>query len=195
MRKYRSIGLVAACWLLAGCSVVQGPPPETYDLTAPTEFSGKVGSTRAQILIANPTSVSVLDSERILLRPEPSVVTYLKGAQWTDKLPKLLQTRIVQSFENTGRVRAVGRPGEGLLINYQLVLDIRNFEVDTATGLAVVAIGVKLMNDRNGRVLATRQIGGQASIYGTSNDEMVDALDSASQAAIDQLVRWTLSKI
>lgn len=195
MMKRKSIGIAAACFLLAGCAVVQGPPPETYDLTAPSEFSGSVGSTRAQLLVANPTSVSVLDSERILLRPGPNVVTYLKGAQWTDKLPKLLQTRIVQAFENTGRVRAVGRPGEGLLINYQVVIDIRNFEVNTDTGLAQVLLSVKLMNDRNGRVVATRQVGGQATLMGSDNDELVEALDAASQAAIDQLVRWTLSRI
>ncbi|MCB1477383.1 MAG: ABC-type transport auxiliary lipoprotein family protein [Tepidamorphaceae bacterium] len=191
----RSIGAIAACFLLAGCAVVQGPPPETYDLTAPRDFSGKVGGTRAQLLIANPSSVSVLDSERIVVRPDPYVVTYLKGAQWTDKLPKLLQTRIVQAFENTGNVRAVGRPGEGLLIDYQVVLDIRNFEIDSSSGTAQVLISAKIMNDRNGRVLASQQIGGQASINGGGNDEMVAALDSASQAAIDQLVRWTLAKI
>lgn len=195
MRGHRGIGAIAACFLLAGCAVVQGPPPETYDLTAPRDFSGRVGGTRAQLLIANPSSVSVLDSERIVLRPDPYVVTYLKGAQWTDKLPKLLQTRIIEAFENTGNVRAVGRPGEGLLIDYQLVLDIRNFEVDTSSGLAQVLISAKVMNDRNGRVLATRQIGGQASVSGNDKDEMIAALDAASQAAIDQLVRWTLSRI
>lgn len=195
MRSHRGIGALAACFLLAGCAVVQGPPPETYDLTAPRDFSGKVGGTRAQLLISNPSSVSVLDSERIVVRPDPYVVTYLKGAQWTDKLPKLLQTRIVQAFENTGNVRAVGRPGEGLLIDYQIVLDIRNFEIDSSSGTAQVLISAKIMNDRNGRVLSSQQIGGQATISGSGNDEMVAALDSASQAAIDQLVRWVLAKI
>ncbi|MCB1472984.1 MAG: membrane integrity-associated transporter subunit PqiC [Rhodobiaceae bacterium] len=197
MSGIRSIGVVAACLLLSACALAKppGPVPETYDLTAPTEFSGRVGGTRAQLLIANPTSVSVLDTERIVLRPDPTVVTYLKGAQWTDKLPKLVQSRLVEAFENTGRIRAVGRPGEGLLIDYQLVIDIRAFEVDTSAGLARVVFSLKLMNDRNGRVLASRQVGGQASVSSSDKDELVLALDAASRAAMDQAVRWTLAKI
>ena len=196
MGRVRSIGAVFACALLAGCALVQPPKPapETYDLTAPSSF-GQIGSSRAQLLIANPSSVAVLDTERIVLRPDPVVVTYLKGAQWTDKLPRLVQIRIVEAFENTGRIRAVGRPGEGLLIDYQLVLDIRRFEADTATGLAVVEISAKLLNDRNGRVVATQLVGGQASLAGSGKDEIVLALDAASQAAMERIVTWTLRRI
>ncbi len=197
MGRVRSIGAVVACaLLLAGCALLQppGPAPETYDLTAPSDF-GRIGSSRAQLLIANPSAVGVLDTERIVLRPDPAVITYLRGAQWADKLPRLVQIRLVEAFENTARIRAVGRPGEGLLIDYQLVLDVRRFEADTNSGLAIVEFSAKLLNDRNGRVVATRLIGGQASIAGSGKDEIVLALDAASQAAMQRLVAWTLGRI
>ena len=42
--------------------------------------------------------------------PAPAAINYLSGAQWSDRAPKLVQARLVDSFRNSGRVRSVGMP-------------------------------------------------------------------------------------
>ena len=57
---------------------------------------------------------------------------YLAQSQGSDRLPRMVQLRLLQAFENTGRIGAVGVPGQGLAIDYQLVMEIRRFEIDVA---------------------------------------------------------------
>ena len=75
--------------------------------------------------------------------------------QWSDRLPRLVQSRLVQTLERSGRFRAAGRPGQGLATDRQLVVDIRAFDYRPNEGKVVVALGVKTMDDRSGRVLST----------------------------------------
>ena len=96
---------------VAGCtSLIAGAPSAIYDLSAPGEPSGAEG--RAQVLVPEPTTVRALDTDRIAARPSPAEYAYLPGAVWADRLPKLLQTRLVQTLQNSGRARAVAVPAE-----------------------------------------------------------------------------------
>ena len=95
---------------LAGCtSLIAGAPSAIFDLTAPGDAAGTQGS--AQVLVPEPTTVRALDTDRIAARPTPSEYAYLPGAVWSDRLPKLLQTRLVQTLQNSGR--AARRRGAG----------------------------------------------------------------------------------
>jgi len=170
---------------LAGCS---SAPPTTYDLTAAP--AARVNPTRSVIVIAEPTTVSILDSERIVVRTSAGSVAYLSGAQWADRLPKLLQSRIIQSFENARAVGSVGRPGDRLIAAAQLNADIRAFEVQEKSGEAVVEISVKLVNDRTGRVLSGQLFSARAPAGSISGATAAQALDQAAKAVLAQIVVW-----
>ena len=53
---------------------------------------------------------------------------------WGDKLPRIVQSKLVEAFENSGKLGGVGMPGQGLAIDYQIVTDIRSFEIDASNG-------------------------------------------------------------
>jgi len=72
------------------------------------------------------------------VRYDPQSVAYLTGAQWADKLPSLVQSRLIESFQNAHLLREVGRPG--MLADFNLQTSIRRFELDTAQSAAVVEI-------------------------------------------------------
>ncbi|MGE0586146.1 MAG: ABC-type transport auxiliary lipoprotein family protein [Flavobacteriaceae bacterium] len=191
------LGMLAAATAvaLAGCGgVLSGPPPDTYDLTAPGDF-GSIGSTRAQILVPVPTALASLDTERIVVRPEPAVINYLSGAQWADKLPRLFQARLVEAFDQSGRVARVGRTGEGLVADYQILAEIRAFHADPAAGVAIAEIAVRIVNDRSGRIVASRTFSREAPLTGKGGSEIVAALDAAMRAAMTDIVGWTVSRI
>ena len=50
-------------------------------------------------------------------------------AKWSDLLPLVLQARMLQSFENAGLMRQASRPLDGLNADFQLVTEIRKFDL------------------------------------------------------------------
>jgi cholesterol transport system auxiliary component len=175
---------------LAGCTtLISGPPSNIFDLTAPGDVKAPRGG--LQVLVPQPTTVRALDTDRIAARPSPTEYAYLPNAVWSDNLPKLLQARLVETLQNSGRVRAAATPGQGLLIDYQLLVDVRAFEI-TSEG-AVADFAVRLMNDRNGRVLKSRVFRYGVQIAARDNANMVAALDKAMDLAFADIVKWALS--
>jgi cholesterol transport system auxiliary component len=183
--------------LLAGCAVLgKGPAPlDTYELTAPhIEPSG--GRSHAQILIAEPSALKAVDGQNIVIKPGPGVIQYLKGAQWADRLPRIVQARLAETFQRSGKFTGVGRPGEGLAIDYQIIAEIRAFEVRVdGSPRARVELFVRLLNDRNGVVRATKIFEAAAAVSGAGNDAYVSALDSAFGTAAAEIVKWVDSQI
>lgn len=83
--------------------------------------------------IAESSAVRALDTDRILVKPRANEINYLAGVQWADRLPRLVQSRIVTTFENARRLNSVVRPGEGIDAAIRLVTEIRSFELDLST--------------------------------------------------------------
>lgn len=195
----RSLVAASIALPLSACAFLSPPkpPPETYDISAPRNFDSLRGVTRAQLLVKEPTALKAIDSEQILLKPSPSVIAYLSGAQWSDRVPKMVQAKLTQAFENTERARAVAKPGDGLVIDYQLVMDLRRFQIEAVNGgdRAVVELTVKLLNDRNGRVLRTRIFEATAATRGSDNDDYVAALDAAFDKVTREIIEWVLRRV
>lgn len=183
---------------MSGCALMKSAPaPETYDISAPRNFAGLRSGTRAQILVKEPTSLKALNSQNIVVKPAASVITYLKGAQWSDALPKMVQIKLVEAFENTGRSGAVAKPGDGLVIDYQILTAIRAFEVAVNGGnkTAVIEFSVRLLRDRNGRVLKSNVFLAKVPFSGGKNDDYVAALDRAFDQVAREIVIWVLRRI
>jgi cholesterol transport system auxiliary component len=193
MRPARAGSLVAAL-ALSGCSIIGGPPPQTFTLSAPVTIPDLRGSTSAQILVTEPGALDALNTERIVVT-EGTRLSYYPGTQWVDRLPVLIQTRIVESFVNSGRAPAVGVPGEGLSIDYAILTEVRAFEYDAITGVARVDIFARIMNDRNGRVVTTRLFSSAATVPNDNAGTVSAALNLALQDVLGQLVNWTLAAI
>ncbi|MBY4606757.1 ABC-type transport auxiliary lipoprotein family protein [Rhizobium sp. 9T] len=186
------IALPLTALVLSGCGTAA--KNDTYDLSGAVDGDGPAAKSR-QILIAGPTALRSLDSEQIVIRVSPSEIQYLSRAQWGDKLPRIVQSKLVEAFENSGKLGGVGLPGQGLAIDYQIVTDIRSFEIDASSGnQAVVEISVKLLNDRNGSVRAQKVFRATAPAGG-DNVGFVKALDRAFATVVSEIVSWTLRSI
>jgi cholesterol transport system auxiliary component len=170
---------------LAGCG--GGPAPVTYDLTAVRAGLRRGGS--RSIIVAEPTTIFALDSERIVIRAANGEITYLPRAQWSDRLPRLLQARLIQSFENAGRA-AVGRPTDRLSGTAQLLVDIRSFEVREGPRDAFVEVAAKLVASGSGTVLNARLFGASAPVGAIDGQGASKALDQALASVIGQIVAW-----
>lgn len=190
-------GLLVAAALslgLSGCILISPPPSRTFDLSAPNDIS-KLRGRAGQILIVEPSALQALAGNGIVVRPSASELNYFPQAQWADTLPRLLQAKILESFESTGRTKAVGKPGDGLVIDYQILSNLRAFEFDAITQSAKIDISVKIVNDRTGQVAGTREFSASAFAPTDSLEDAVFALDEAMDEVIIAIVRWTLGRV
>lgn len=185
--RLRALALAAASsLLLAGCG--GGSAPTTYDLSAPRDF-GRIGGGGGVLIVAQPTAVQALDSDRLIVKDSSGALSFLGGAQWADRVPNLVQTRLIQTFENGSRIAAVGRPGERIVPDFQLNTDIRAFNIDAASGQAVVEITAKLIGDRSGKVQRAKLFSARVPA-GAEGAGAAQALDQALSQVLIQIARW-----
>lgn len=197
MRGWKRAAAVGAVTLWsAGCAFTSGEKVfDLYDLNATDVGSTVRGGTRTQILITEPGTVQAFNTNQIVVRTEGNSLGYLTGARWTDSLPKLVQARLVETFEKSGRVGAVGTPGEGLFINYSVRLNIRFFGIErSGSRAATVEFGAKILHEGTGRVVASQSFAHTVPA-GAETAGAIDALDRAFDAATRDLAQWVFAKI
>ncbi|WP_316860070.1 ABC-type transport auxiliary lipoprotein family protein [uncultured Cohaesibacter sp.] len=182
---------------LASCTVIGGGKElTTYDLSAASDLSDINGRSNAQILVQVPTALKSLDSEMIVVRPNSSEITYFGDAQWSDSLPRVLQDKLIQTFENSNRIRSVVKPGDGVSVDYKLATSIRAFElIDDDQTVAKVSLSIKLINDRTGRVRASRQFQAVVPANIQSTAKAVHALDVALNSVLHDILAWVVKTI
>jgi cholesterol transport system auxiliary component len=139
--------------------------------------------------VAEPVALQAFGSNRIVVKSSDGTISFLGGAQWSDQQPALLQSRIVQTFENYGR--AVGRSGNGVAADVVLQSDIRFFGVKAGEG-AAIELSAKLVDGESGRILAARIFRSGAPIAGSAGPGAAAAIDGAMVRVLDELVRWAI---
>lgn len=175
---------------LGGCG--GGGTPLTFDLAAlPGE--ARSGAPARSIVVVEPVGILPLEADRILVREPSGALSFLGGGQWADRLPRLIQTRIIQSLENTGRLRSVSRPSDKVVADYQLVSEIREFDVAAGSGEAVVDISAKLISDRDSKVAAARVFTARVPVPKVDAANAAAGLDAALGKVLADMVRWVNS--
>lgn len=182
--------ILFACAALSACGGV--PQRDSFDL------SGDRGKTlahplRKSLLVAEPQATQPIDSDRIIVRTGPNKVAHLAEAQWVDRLPRLVQSRLIAAFDvgrSTGSVVRPGEPAERVLAT-----EIRRFEIDVASEQAVVEIAAKILDARGAAVGKGRVFLGQAPAPHSTGPAATQALEEALSAALRQIVRWTAAEV
>ena len=174
---------------MTGGGPAKAPLP-MYDLAAPTSFP-PLKKISAGLTVAEPTAVVMYDSQRVLLQGKDGGFTFLEDAQWSDSLVKLVQAKLVQTYENAQLFASVGRPLEGVAPEDQLLVDIRSFSVSASPSpSADVAIGAKLAS-ADGKIVAERVFHRSVPIATLAAPDVVSALNGAFIDVETDLVAWT----
>jgi cholesterol transport system auxiliary component len=183
---------------LAACSgpLGGGSPPQLYTLSPVKEFPPGLPKTNAQLLIEAPSAPGGLDSERIALMKSAISVDYFAGAAWTDRAPLLVQSLLVESFENTGRIAAIDRESLALRADYVLESDLRDFTavyVGSEAPTVRVRMGLKLVRLPEKHIVGLHPASGDAPAKQNSVPAVVEAFNTALHQAIGDAVAWTLA--
>lgn len=185
----RVLGCVAML-MLGGCG---SAPLATFDLSAP-RVDTKTRALKGILSVTEPSAPAPADSDRIVVRTGSTSLAVVTGAQWTERLPRLLQTRLIQTFENAKGMKNIARPGDGAVPDHVLVWDLRRFELDALDHQARVEISVRLL-DPAGKIVAAQifaaDVPGDADEAGAA----VQALDAASNNVLQQIVIWAAGRV
>ena len=183
---------------LAGCSLL--PEKQPIALYAPqprVDTDASWPRVEWQLLIPRPYADATLDSERILVRPQPGELQVYKGAAWTQAAPDLVHDALLRAFADSGRLPGVARRGEGVNAQYELLLDLRRFESDYDGGAkpsARIEIGARLVNNAGNRVVASRVFDVTVPTEGTDVVQVNRAFERAMSDVTAQLIGWTLKE-
>ena len=104
------VGLMA----LTGCGAVSAlnkaaTPLDAYELRAPVDIPQSSRNLDRALSIEPPTTSGALDTDRILVKPNPVQSLYLPDGRWASELPAMWQTMALRAFEDTGALAYVGR--------------------------------------------------------------------------------------
>jgi cholesterol transport system auxiliary component len=174
-----------------------GSPPKLYTLTPATDVAAGP-AIRSQLLDDVPVSAAALDTERIALSRSANTIDYYAEAAWTDRAPLMIQSLLVQSFENSGRITAIGRESLALRADYVLRPELRHFEAeyhDAPAPSAHVAVGVKLVKMPDRAIVAQRNFDASAPAAANQITAIVESFDKALHEVMRQIVDWTLATV
>ncbi len=176
-------------FFLAACA--SAPPKVTFDLT-PVRGARGAGPARGQLAVAVPQAISPENSDRIVVRTDSQSISYLSGAQWADRLPALVQNRLIESFQDAHVLRAVGRPG--MRADFTLETAIRRFEFDSTRGAVNVEIEAQLAS-ASGRVAASRLFTAVCPAASGEPEAVAAALNLALEQVMRDMVFWAAPKV
>ena len=185
------VGLAACSGPLGG-----GAPPQLYTLTPVKDFPPNLTKTSAQLLIEAPSAPGGLDSERIALKKSATSVDYFAGAAWTDRAPIVVQSLLVESFENTGKISAIDRESLALRADFVLEPDLRDFTaIYAGTDLPTVRvrIALKLVKLPDKQIVGLHTAAADTPATQNSVPAVVDAFNTALHQVIGDAVAWTLT--
>lgn len=196
-RLVRGIVGAMCIGLLSGCAAIGGQKAisDTFELSAADVTNAQSVRSGSQILIVEPAALKALDSENIVIETSALTIQYLSEAQWSDRLPRVVQQKLATAFDNSNKFAGVGMPGQGLAIDYQLITEIRAFGIVASGNQARVTIAVKLLNDRTGNVIASQVFSSTANAGSSVSNAYVRALDTAFTDVSEKMVVWVTTKI
>jgi cholesterol transport system auxiliary component len=197
-------GLLAgvASLSLASCSGnLIGPPspaPQIYVLNP--RFGPVTGAPNVpwQLVVGVPNAPASLDTQRIALERAPNTMDYYANSEWTDRVPVLLQSLLVQAFESSGRIAAVGRETAGIRADYVLETEVRDFEAfyavpDTPPAVRV-AVMAKLLGAVSHDVAGAMEFRNESQASANNMTSITAAFNQATGATVQAVVAWALSQ-
>jgi phospholipid/cholesterol/gamma-HCH transport system substrate-binding protein len=193
-KSQRLEGLIGGLENLTGSGTPKAGPP-VYDLTPATAFPQVAKTIKGHLVVPDPSAIILFDSQKILIRDGAGTYTSVNNAQWADNLPKLVQARIVQSFENARQLSAVSRPLDQLNPDYRLELVIRSFQIALMPSpKAVVDLTARLVSDK-GVVADARVFSASIPAKSTEAPDAVGALNQAFSQVATDIVTWAVGAI
>jgi phospholipid/cholesterol/gamma-HCH transport system substrate-binding protein len=166
----------------------------TYDLRASQGFAAPSKPIKGQLALPEPTAVAMLETQRMLFSPTGDVAGFA-DFQWADAVPKLLQARLIESFENYDIAHAPLRTADIGQADFQLLIDVRRFQVAVDSGpTAEIGLSARIV-DKDGKVIASRLFEESQKFDKLEPQATVSAFDTAFGRIANGMIAWTVQAL
>jgi cholesterol transport system auxiliary component len=193
-------GLLALAGALPGCGLLPevSVPVQLYTVTPKTSYPETLPEVDWQLVVELPNAATSLDTPRIALQRTPFTLEYYAGSAWTDNAPIMVQTLLIESFEATRSITAVGREGIGLRPDYVLKTDLREFEAIYEEGsprpVIWVRINAKVVKMPERRIVSSATFERREASAGTKLPDIVAAFDEALGHVLKRIVLFVIEE-
>jgi cholesterol transport system auxiliary component len=191
--------IAALAALAAGCFSGlknEAPPPLIYRIDAPALEQG--AQVPADLVVVVAEAAPGLEGIRIAGRWPGKRIDYLAGARWAEDLPLLVQHALIESLQDSGRLRSVQGDLGRFRATHSLVVEVRRFEADYTGGampVAQVALAATIGRTSDRRVLAAFTATAEQGATENRQAPVVAALDAAFARAAAELAARSLEAI
>jgi phospholipid/cholesterol/gamma-HCH transport system substrate-binding protein len=163
----------------------------TYDLSAPQNLGPASKTIKGQLAIPEPTAVAMLETQRFLFSPVKDYPGFA-DVIWADAIPKLLQARLIESFENYDIAHAPLRVADIGQTDFQLLIDVRRFRTATEPEPAAeVGLSARIV-DKNGKVIASRLFEDSQKFDKIEPPAAAAAFSDAFGRIAKDMIAWTV---
>ncbi len=191
--------VVAGCLALGACAaaldLASPDPPRLYELTPKSTFADDLPEVDARLNVEVPTATAGLSNARIALRPTPTTLEYYAHASWIDVVPIMVQSLLLESLDNAGKIDVLGRGVVGVRAEYALLIHIREFQAEyDGAGAPKIRVRLQARLVRLPRRISLGTTSDEFVVQAedTSMPAIVRAFDEAFGKATRRLVEWTI---
>jgi phospholipid/cholesterol/gamma-HCH transport system substrate-binding protein len=163
----------------------------TYDLRAPQDLGPASKTVKGQLAVPEPTAVAMLQTQRILFSQAQDYPGFA-DAMWADSIPKLLQARLIESFENYDIAHAPLHTGDIGQSDFQLLVDIRRFRISVdSEPVAEIGLSARII-DKEGKLIASRLFEESEKFDQVAPPAAVAAFSKAFGRIAKSMIAWTV---
>jgi cholesterol transport system auxiliary component len=175
------------------------PPPRLFLLTPKSTFRDDLPKVKWQLTIDVPIAEAGINTSRIAVQRNAVMIDYFEGANWIDTAPRMVQTLLVESFENSGRIIGVGRQSAALRADYTLLVELREFQAEydgpSTVPSAHVRLNAKLVRLPQRVIVGTVSADYSVKAQGSRLEDVVRGFDVSLGKSLKKIVEWTLTKV
>ena len=165
----------------------------TYDLRAPQNLGPASKTIKGQLGIPEPTAVAMLETQRMLFSPAKDVPGFADFI-WADAIPKLLQARLIEGFENYDIAHAPLRTDSGQA-DFQFLIDTRRFQIAVdSEPTAEIGLSARIV-DKSGKVIASRLFEASQKLDKVEPPAAVAAFNDAFGRIAKDMIAWTVQTL
>lgn len=193
--KYLLSGVLL--FAVAGCADLpfNRPPSQLFVLSPKSTYDTSLPKVSWQLSVDVPIAEAGINTSRIVVRRSPIRIDYFEGVNWSDIAPRMVQTLMIESFENSQRIVGVGRQNVALRSDYSLISELREFQAETVPDgppRVRVRLNAKLIRLPQRVIVAGTNRESIVIAKGEGIDNIVNAFDEALGNVLKTIVTWSL---
>jgi cholesterol transport system auxiliary component len=197
----KALILATLASLCAGCGSLletDQPPSTSYVLAPAPAASAGVTRSDADLSIGRPDLAPGLDTERIAVL-KGRQLDYYRGAQWGGRTIEVVQTLLVDSFENQQLFRSVTAEQSRVASEYVLDVSVRDFQAeytsDNGAPTAHVTILGRLIRVVDRQLVDTFSATAQSVASDNRMGAVAAAFETAAHKVVSELAQKTAAAI